>query len=54
MSLKTKTTLVKQNSGRLHNATGTVTGATHSLEIFIEEFQSIFSFKAADLSSRRK
>jgi hypothetical protein len=35
---------VKQNSGRLHNSTGTATGATHSLELFTEEFQSIFSF----------
>jgi hypothetical protein len=34
----------KQNSGSLHNATGTTTGATRSLELFIEEFQSIFSF----------
>jgi hypothetical protein len=36
--------LVKQNSGRLHNSTGTATRATRSRELFIEEFQSIFSF----------
>jgi hypothetical protein len=30
------------------------TGATCSLELLIEEFQSIFSFGAAGLSSRRK
>jgi hypothetical protein len=35
---------VKQNSGRIHNTTGTATGATHSLELLIEEFPSIFSF----------
>jgi hypothetical protein len=29
---------VKQNSGRLHNTTETTTGATHSLELLIEEF----------------
>jgi hypothetical protein len=29
---------VKQNSRRLHNTTGTVTGATCSLELFIKEF----------------
>jgi hypothetical protein len=34
----------KRNSGRLHNATGMATGATHSLELLIKEFQSIFSF----------
>jgi hypothetical protein len=33
----------KRNSGRLHNTTGTATGAAHSLELLIEEFQSIFS-----------
>jgi hypothetical protein len=32
------------NSGRLHNSTGTATGATRNLELFDEEFQSIFSF----------
>jgi hypothetical protein len=35
---------VEQNSGRLHNITGTTTGATHSLELLVEEFQSILSF----------
>jgi hypothetical protein len=34
----------KRNSGRLHNSTGTTTGATHSIELLIEEFQFIFSF----------
>jgi hypothetical protein len=34
---------VKQNSRRLRNTTGTATGATCSLELLIEEFQSIFS-----------
>jgi hypothetical protein len=34
----------KWNSGRLHNATGMATGAAHSLELLIEEFQSIFFF----------
>jgi hypothetical protein len=36
--------LVKQNSGRLHNSTGTGTGTTHNLELLVEEFQSIFTF----------
>jgi hypothetical protein len=31
-------------SGRLHNTTGMTTGATCSLELLIEEFQSILSF----------
>jgi hypothetical protein len=35
---------VKRNSGRLHSSTGMATGATHSLELLIIEFQSIFSF----------
>jgi hypothetical protein len=35
---------VEQNSGRLHNSTGTITGATRSLELLVEEFQSILSF----------
>jgi hypothetical protein len=34
----------ERNSGRRHNTTGMATGATHSLELLIEEFQSIFSF----------
>jgi hypothetical protein len=45
---------MKQNSGRLHNSTGMATGATCNLELLIEEFQSIFSFSAAGLSSRGK
>jgi hypothetical protein len=45
---------VKWNNRRLHNATGTTTGATHSLELLAEEFQSTFSFWAAGLSSRGK
>jgi hypothetical protein len=44
MSLKTKVTLAKRNSGRLHNTTGTSTGAAHNLELIIEEFQSMFTF----------
>jgi hypothetical protein len=44
----------KQNSGRLHNSTATTTGATHTLELLIEEFQSIFSFWVTGLSSRVK
>jgi hypothetical protein len=38
---------MKQNSRRLHNSIGMATGATHGLELLIEEFQSIFSFRAA-------
>jgi hypothetical protein len=34
----------EQNSGRLHNTKGTTTGATRSLELIVEEFQSILSF----------
>jgi hypothetical protein len=34
----------KQNRGRHHNTTGMATGATRSLELLVEEFQSIFSF----------
>jgi hypothetical protein len=33
----------KWNSGRFHNTTGIATGATRSLELIVEEFQSIFS-----------
>jgi putative aminopeptidase FrvX len=29
---------VKQNNGRHHNTIGTVTRATHSLELLVEEF----------------
>jgi hypothetical protein len=29
---------VKQNSGRLHNSTGTATRATRNLELLIKEF----------------
>jgi hypothetical protein len=35
---------MKRNSRRLHNTTGIATGATHSLELLVEEFQTIFSF----------
>jgi hypothetical protein len=35
---------VEQNSERLHNSTGTTTRATRSLDLLIEEFQSIISF----------
>jgi hypothetical protein len=34
----------KRNSRRLHNSTGTATGATRSLELLIKELQSTFSF----------
>jgi hypothetical protein len=34
----------KRNSRRLHNSTGTTARGTHSLELLVEEFQSIFSF----------
>jgi hypothetical protein len=43
---------MKQNNGRLHNTTWMATGATRSLELHIEEFQSIFSFWTAGLNSR--
>jgi hypothetical protein len=33
---------------------GTVPGATHSVELLVEEFQYILSFWAAGLSSRGK
>jgi hypothetical protein len=45
---------VKQNNRRLYNTTRTAIEATHSLELLIKEFQSIFSFCAAGLSSRGK
>jgi hypothetical protein len=32
------TTLSEMDSGRLHNSTGTATGATRSLELLVEEF----------------
>jgi hypothetical protein len=34
----------KHNSGRLHNSTRTATGTVYSLELIVEEIQSIFSF----------
>jgi hypothetical protein len=34
----------KRNIGRLHNSTRTATGAARSLELLVEELQSIFSF----------
>jgi hypothetical protein len=45
---------VKGNSEKLHNSKGTATGATCSLELLVIEFQSIFSFWAAGLSSGGK
>jgi hypothetical protein len=39
-----KNILEKGNIGRLHNFIGTTTGATHSLKLRVEEFQSTFSF----------
>jgi hypothetical protein len=43
MSLKTKMTLTKQNSGRLHKSQESNQGSA-SLELLIKEFQSIFIF----------
>jgi hypothetical protein len=43
MSLKNKTTLTKQNSGRLYNPQESNRGSA-SLELLIEEFQPIFTF----------
>jgi hypothetical protein len=54
MSLKTKKTLTKQNSGRLQNTTGIATRAAQSLELLVKEFQSIFTFCAVGLYSREK
>jgi hypothetical protein len=54
MSLKADDSQAKQNSGRLHNSTGMATGAARSLELLIEEFQSILFFWAAGLSTRGK
>jgi hypothetical protein len=45
---------MEQNSGRLHNSTETATGVTRNLELLVEEFQSIFSFWVAGLSSMVK
>jgi hypothetical protein len=44
MSLKLRRLSAEWNSGRLHNTTGTATGAMRSLELLVEEFQSIISF----------
>jgi hypothetical protein len=52
MSLKTMMSLNEQNSERLHNSIEMTTGATCSLELFVEEFQSIFSFWAAGENSK--
>jgi hypothetical protein len=52
MSLKTKATLTKQNSGRLQNTTVIATRAAHILELLIKEFQSIFTFWVAGFYSR--
>jgi hypothetical protein len=43
-----------QNQGDGGPLSGTATGSTRSLELLVEEFQSIFSFGAAGLSSRGK
>jgi hypothetical protein len=45
---------VKWNSRRLHNSIGTATGVTRSLELIVEEFQSIFSIWVVGLSSGGK
>jgi hypothetical protein len=34
----------ERNNGSLHNPTGMATGATHSLELLVDEFQSILPF----------
>jgi hypothetical protein len=34
----------RNGTAKDYNSTGTATGATRSLELFVEEFQSIFSF----------
>jgi hypothetical protein len=47
MSLKTKTTQMKWNSGRLQITIGTAARATRSLELLVEEFQYIFTFWVA-------
>jgi hypothetical protein len=54
MSLKTKTIPSETEQRRLHNTIGTATGATRSLELIVEEFQSILSFWATGLSGREK
>jgi hypothetical protein len=54
MSLNTKATLLWNKTTEDYNTIGTVTGAAHSLKLIIKEFQSIFSFWAASLSSRGK
>jgi hypothetical protein len=43
-----------KRNNRFHNSTGMATRATCSLELLVDEFQSIFSFGAAGLSSRGK
>jgi hypothetical protein len=45
---------MKRSSGRLYNTTGTATGATHSLELLMEEFQSILILQEAGLYNRGK
>jgi hypothetical protein len=35
---------MEQNSGRLYNTTGMITGATRSVELLIKEFQPILFF----------
>jgi hypothetical protein len=54
MSLKTMMTLNGTKQWKTPYSTGMTTGATRSVELLVEEFQSIFSFGAADLSSRGK
>jgi hypothetical protein len=44
----------EQNSRRLHNSIGTAIVVAHSLELLVEEFQSIFTFWVASLYSRGK
>jgi hypothetical protein len=44
VSIDQDDSLVKRKSGRLHKTTKIVTGAVHSLELLIEEFQFTFSF----------
>jgi hypothetical protein len=37
-------TLMRKETVEDYNTIGMVTGATHSLELLVKEFQSIFSF----------
>jgi hypothetical protein len=53
MSLRTKTTFTKKNNRRLHNPQE-INQGNASLELLVEELQSMFTFRAAGLYSRGK